>query len=53
MALKKWNADSVPFETFRMAEQDWLTVIPPIDMDFDLSKREFRDAVRLRYDWPI
>ena len=22
-------------------------------MDFDLNKREFRDAVRLRYDWPI
>ena len=23
------------------------------DLDFDLNKREFRDAVRLRYDWPI
>ena len=22
-------------------------------MDFDLTKRQFRDAVRLRYDWPI
>ena len=22
-------------------------------MDFDLNKREFRDAMRLRYDWPI
>ena len=22
-------------------------------MDFDRNKREFRDAVRLRYDWPI
>ena len=31
----------------------WLTVIPLIDMNFDLSKREFRDALRLRYDWPI
>ena len=30
-----------------------LTVIPLKDMDFDLNKREFRDAVRLRYDWPI
>ena len=30
----------------------WLTVIPLKDMDFDLNKREFRDAVRLRYDWP-
>ena len=31
----------------------WLTVIPLKDMDFDLNKWEFRDAVRLRYDWPI
>ena len=31
----------------------WLTVIPLKDMDFDLHKREFRDAVRLRYDCPI
>ena len=31
----------------------WLTVIPLKDIDFDLNKREFRDAVRLRYDWPI
>ena len=29
----------------------WLTVIPLKDMDFDLNKREFRDAVRLQYDW--
>ncbi|CAH3017189.1 unnamed protein product [Porites evermanni] len=32
---------------------NWLTVIPLKDMDFDLNKREFRDAVRLRYNWPI
>ena len=32
---------------------NWLTVIPLKDMDSDLNKREFRDAVRLRYDWPI
>ena len=32
---------------------NWLTVIPLKDMDFALNKREFRDAVRLRYDWPI
>ena len=31
----------------------WLIVIPLKDMDFDLNKREFPDAVRLRYDWPI
>ena len=32
---------------------NWLTVIPLKDMDFDLNKREFRDSVRLRNDWPI
>ena len=31
----------------------WLTAIPLKDMNFDLSKREFRDALRLRYDWAI
>jgi len=31
----------------------WFTVIPCKDMDFDLNKREFRDAIRLRYDWAI
>ena len=32
---------------------NWLTVIPLKDTDLDLNKREFRDAVRLRYDCPI
>ena len=32
---------------------NWLTVIPLKDMDFGLNKREFRDAMRPRYDWPI
>ena len=31
----------------------WPAAIPLKDMNFDLSKREFRDALRLRYDWPI
>ena len=31
----------------------WLTVIPMSEMDFILNKREFRDALKLRYDWPI
>ena len=31
----------------------WLTVIPCKDMDFDFNKHEFRDAIRLRYHWPI
>ena len=31
----------------------WLTVTPISDMDFTLNKREFRDALKLRYNWPI
>lgn len=31
----------------------WLNVLPMKDMDFTLNKCEFRDAVKLRYDWPI
>ena len=32
---------------------NWLTVIPNKDLDFDLNKREFKDAIHLRYDWEI
>ena len=31
----------------------WLNVIPLKEMGFDLNKREFRDALHLRYDWSI
>ena len=31
----------------------WLTVIPIKEMNFNLNKREFRDAIKLRYDWEI
>ena len=31
----------------------WLTVLPLQDLGFDLNKREFRDAVKLCYDWPV
>ena len=31
----------------------WLTVIPISEMNFKLNKREFRDALNLRYDWNI
>ena len=32
---------------------NWLTVIPNKDTDSDLNKREFKDAIHLRYDWEI
>ena len=31
----------------------WLTVRPRQEQGFNLSKREFRDAVKLCYDWPF
>ena len=31
----------------------WLTLLPIRDMSFDLNKSEFRDDVKLRYDWDI
>ena len=51
---------SLPVKTQRAVDlacekgaSSWLTAIPLKDMNFDLSKREFRNALRLRYDWPI
>ena len=31
----------------------WLTVFPLQDLGFNPNKREFPDAVKLRYDWPV
>ena len=31
----------------------WLTVLPLQDLGFNLNKREFRDAVKQRYYWPV
>ena len=31
----------------------WLTALPLKEQGFNLNKREFRDAVKLLYDWPI
>ena len=30
---------------------NWLTVIPLKELDYKLNKKEFRDAIKLRYDW--
>ena len=31
----------------------WLTVLCFQYLGFNLNKKEFRDAVKLRYDWPV
>ena len=32
---------------------NYLTVISPKELDYNLNKKEFRDAIKLRYDWEI
>ena len=51
---------SLPVKTNQAVEfavekgaSSWLNVFPTKYMDFTLNKRKFRDAVKLRYDWPI
>ena len=31
----------------------WLTVLALHEMGFSLNKREFHDAIKLHYDWPV
>ena len=52
--------ESLPSKTKRAVElatekgvSNWLTVMPIKEMNFNLNKREFRDAIKLRYDWEI
>ena len=52
--------NSLPEKTNRAVDlaaekgaSSWLTVIPVKEMDLNLNKREFKDAVHLRYDWQI
>ena len=49
---------SVPLKTQRAAEfikekgaSSWLSVMPLKEMNSTLNKREFRDAIKLRYGW--
>ena len=32
---------------------NWFTVIPLKELDYNLKKKEFRDAMKLRYDWEM
>ena len=52
--------ESLPQKTQRATDlatekgaSNWLTVLPLKDMGYNLNKGEFRDAVKLRYDWEI
>jgi len=41
------------FPLMTSSASSWLTVLPIRDMNFDFNKSEFRDAVKLRYDWLV
>ena len=52
--------NSLPEKTKRAVDlaakkgaSSWMTVIPAKEMELNLNKREFKDAVNLRYDWQI
>ena len=52
--------ESLPGKTERAVElalekgaSNWLMVIPIKEMNFNMNKRELRDALKLRYDWEI
>ena len=30
---------------------NWLTVIPLKGLDYNLNKKEFKDSIKLQYDW--
>ena len=58
--MAKSVIDSAPPKMKRMIElasekaaSSWLTVVPVSEMDLNLNKRELRDALNLRYDWPF
>ena len=37
----------------KKGSSSWLSIIPLKEMEFALNKKEFQDAVSLRYDWEI
>ena len=45
--------NSLPTKATEKGSSNWLTVIPLKDLDYNLNKKESRDAIKLRYDWEI
>ena len=55
---QEYVTNSLPLKTQRAVEfikekgdSSWLSDIPLKEMHFTLNKREFRDAIKLRYGW--
>ena len=53
MALRKTQRAAIVDLAAEKGSSAWLTVLPLQDLGFNLNKREFRDAIKLRYDWPV
>ena len=58
--LSERKKNSLPTKAKRAVEltsekgsSNWLTMIPLKELDYNLNKKEFRDAIKLRYDWEI
>ena len=49
MTNKKRHSDIIQ----EAASSNWLSTIHLIEFNYNLSKQEFWDAIRLRYSWPI
>ena len=54
----KYVTKSLPLKTQRAVEflkekgaSSWFNIIPIKEMIFTLNKREFKDAIKLRYSW--
>ena len=45
------NSLKVKEQASERGASSWLTVIPLKDLGYDLNKGEFRDALKLRYNW--
>ena len=48
-----WKLYHFPYEEQQKGSSSWLNVIPMKEMGSDFNKREFRDALHLRYYWSI
>lgn len=47
------NSLKVKEQASERGASSWLTVIPLKDLGYDLNKGEFRDALKLRYNWEV
>ena len=53
-ALKcKWSARASRLSTYKKRSSSWLSTLPLRSLGYCLNKKDFRDSLLLRYNWPI